>query len=230
MASPPSFPRERPTLQPRPASEPPRYVRQPLGLPAGSVRALLAFMVLGLIWTLLLLPIDKADKVPLYLYYLMFLILGHFYAAHGHTIAGPSTGPKSPLYLPRGSIRLLIILGFVGVLGWRYYQHRDLNDLLKIKEPLLEQPYLPLVLVGTFFVGVFFSRVIGRMLAGPRGPSPWFQDIQAWVALMATLGLAVEFIIQLVINPSLDVDKRLDVHDAEMVLAGIVSFYLGARS
>src|SRR5260370_41974989 len=92
--------------------------RQQLGLPAGSVRALLTFMILGLIWALMLLPEEKEVKIPLYLYYLMFLILGHFFAAHGHSIASPATGTASPLYLPRGTLRILIIVGFLAVMGY----------------------------------------------------------------------------------------------------------------
>src|SRR5260370_19493783 len=94
-----------------------RLPRQPLGLPAGSVRALLTLMILVLIWALMLFPEEKEVRIPLYLYYLMFLILGHFFAAHGHSIAGPSTGPVSPLKLPRGTLRTFIILGFLAVLG-----------------------------------------------------------------------------------------------------------------
>ena len=42
---------------------PRRYARQPLGLPAGSVRALLTFMVLGLIWALMLIPDTSLSDV-----------------------------------------------------------------------------------------------------------------------------------------------------------------------
>ena len=56
--------------------------RQPLNLPAGSIRALLVLMVLGLIWALMLLPEERGVQIPLYLFYLMFLLLGHFFAAH----------------------------------------------------------------------------------------------------------------------------------------------------
>src|SRR5712691_5655550 len=125
-------------------------IRQPLGLPAGSVRALLTFIVLGLIWALMLLQ----KEIPLYLFYLMFLILGSFFAAHGHSIAGPAGDSRNPLYLPRGTLRTLIILGFAAVLGWRYYVNPDWRALLEIKQAVVEQPYLPLVLLGGFFLGV----------------------------------------------------------------------------
>src|SRR6266851_4385353 len=140
MTTPPLPPGDRPAspgLVIRPGA---RVPRQPLGLPAGSVRALLTFMVLGLIWALMLLPEEKQIQIPLYLYYLMFLILGSFFAAHGQSIAGPA----SPLYLPRGTLRTLIIAGFLAVLGYRYYVHQDIEDLLNVREPLLQQPFLPL--------------------------------------------------------------------------------------
>lgn len=200
--------------------------RHPLGLPAGSVRALLTLMILGLIWGLLLLPEEKGIRVPLYLYYLMFLVLGHFFAAHGHSIAGPATGPASPLYLPRGTLRTLIILGFLAIFAYRYYVYRDYGQVFKLGEPLLQQPYLPLVILGGFFLGVFLNHVVLRM----AGTTPWYQDILAWFALLATLGLGAEVIIQLIINPSLEPGQQLHPYEWHLVLAAITSFYFGVRS
>src|SRR5579872_4816015 len=78
---------------------PPRHA---LGLPAGSVRAILAFAVLAMLWVLALRPLiggqSVADfKLPLefvYLQILMVLILAHFFAAHGGSI-GPHAGGRS---------------------------------------------------------------------------------------------------------------------------------------
>jgi len=203
-----------------------RAARQPLGLPAGSVRALLLLMILVLIWGLMLYPADKEIRIPLYLYYLMFLGLGHFFAAHGHSIAGPVTGPASPLHLPRGSLRTIFFLGFLGVLGYRYYVHRSFDDVLQMQEPLLQQAYLPLVILGGFFFGIFLNRVVGRMV----GFSPPFQDVLAWLALLATIGLCAEVLIQLVINPSVEPANRLQLGPWHVILSGIISLYFGARS
>jgi len=200
--------------------------RQPLGLPAGSVRALLTLMILGLMWALMLMPDEKKIQIPLYLYYLMFLILGHFFAAHGNSIASPTTGTASPLHLPRGTLRALIIMGFLAVFGYRYYVHPDLEDFLKLREPLLQQPYLPLVILGGFFLGIVINRLTGRLLR----TAAWFQDILAWVALLATIGLCAEVIILLIINPSVDPEHRLYLHSWHVVLSAIISFYFGARS
>src|SRR5262245_62526392 len=71
-----SEPGSRPAAGPRAAAAPvgPRHA---LGLPAGSVRAMLAFMILGLVWAL----IYMNQNVPLYLQYLMFMILGPYFAS-----------------------------------------------------------------------------------------------------------------------------------------------------
>ena len=50
-------------------------VRQPLRLPAGSVRALLALLIAGLFWLLLLLPAEKQIPIPLFLYFLAGMVL-----------------------------------------------------------------------------------------------------------------------------------------------------------
>src|SRR2546427_12038141 len=107
----------------RPAAAAP--VRYPLAMPPGSVRAILTFIVMGLVWALMLQPPDKGIGIPLYLYYLMFLVLGSFFAAHGRSIAAPDAASASPLYLPRGTLRTLLILGFLAVLGWKYYAYGD---------------------------------------------------------------------------------------------------------
>jgi hypothetical protein len=187
-------------------------------------------MVLALIWTLMLLPEDRQIGVPLYLFYLMFLILGHFFAAHGHSIAGAASGPGHPLHLPRGTLRTVIILGFIGVLGYRYYVTRDWQSLLRLSPPIVEQPYLPLVLILAFFFGVLVANIIHRGMMRSPGGWPWVQDLEAWVALLATLGLGVEIIIQLVINPSLDPAKQLSLPGWQMVLASVICFYFGVRS
>jgi hypothetical protein len=198
-------------------------VRHPLGLPAGSVRAVLALIVLGSMWALMF--FDK--EIPLYLIYLMFLVIGSFFAAHGYSIAGP--GHASPLHLPRGTLRTLIILGFVAILGWRYYNNPDWHSLLNLKEATKEQPYLPLVLLGAFFAGILVARIV-HLLSRAQGPAPWFQDIQSWVALLSALGFAGLVLVQFVINPGLREDQQLSMKTAETILGALVAFYFGARA
>jgi hypothetical protein len=209
--------------------DPLRYRRQPLGLPAGSVRSLLALMILGLLWTLMILSLHKDVSIPLYLYYLTFLVLGHYFAARGAAPAPGEQAERPPLYLPRGSLRILMVLGFAAVLGWGLYNDPDFLHRLQ-PSAAADQPYLPLVLLGAFFLGVVVSRV-SYQVWGWQGSMPaWFQDIQAWIALLAMLGLAAEILIRLVINPTLEADRQLHLPAWETILAAIVGFYFGARS
>src|SRR5262249_29647953 len=123
--------------------------RHALGLPAGSVRAMLTFLVFGLLAGVLLFNVQ--DKVPLlynYLWYLLLLIVAPFFAAHGNTIGGLAD-TRSPLGLPRGFFRALIIAGFVGLIAWLVQAGR-----LWEAPPEASVGY-PLVLLAGFFLGVF---------------------------------------------------------------------------
>lgn len=203
--------------------------RHALGMPAGSVRALLAFLILGLIWTLMYLQ----KEIPLYLQYLMFMVLGHYFAAHNQSIRPAEERERSPLFLPRGVIRVLIFLGFVGVLGVLYHQHRD--DLGQILDDLkandARNKYLPLLLVMGFFLGLIASK-LGGFIGSQSGSPGWYQDIQAWLSLLAMLALGAEVIIELVVNPSLQKDGKeiMQLPQMENILAAVVGFYFGARS
>src|SRR5262245_7370799 len=91
------------------AGQPPAVTtRHPLGLPPGSVRALLSLIICGLFWVLILLPPEKAVPIPVFLYFLLSLILV-FFVAHGSTIGRASGSLRSPWHLPRGTFRVLIV-------------------------------------------------------------------------------------------------------------------------
>src|SRR5262249_19319121 len=165
-----------------PARPPPSAYRPPLGLPPGSVRAVLALLIGGLFWGLLLFS-DKAEEIPLYLYFLLSLELV-FFVAHGHTIGPEATAQASPWWLPRGFFRLVIVAGFLASIGWRLYQNPEalLQRLTPSPDQLRQWPYLLLALSGGF--------ALGRLLRlGPWRRTPAFQDILAWVSLVAMLAL-----------------------------------------
>jgi hypothetical protein len=205
------------------APPPPRHA---LGLPAGSIRALLTLIIVGIVCALLLMPGREGQPIPIqpYLIYLLFLSLGHFFAAHGSTIAPAGAGQPSPLHLPAGFIRLLIVVVLVATVGWKLATARDalLAQIAASVALLPEEPYMPIVILAGFFVGVVFRWITG----GDR--SYWAQDVQAWFALIAILVLAVAALIHLVINPSLEADLHLP--DWDGFVAAVVAFYFGERS
>jgi hypothetical protein len=234
MSTPPSPAAGQPILVPNPVNTSgPLRVRHPLGLPAGSVRALLALMVLGLIWAILVLQdTQNINPPPIYLYYLMLLILGNFFAAHGHSIAGPGSVERSPLYLPRGVIRTILFLGFIGVFAWRYYKDQSWDKLWDLKQPELGRvPYLAFLIVGTFLLGILLGHLIRWSQRGTNVAPYWFHDILAWLALLAVIGLVIEVLILVVINPGLPEDRQIRQLPAlEVPLAAVISFYFGLRS
>lgn len=204
------------------ASELVPVMRHPLGLPAGSVRAVMSLTMVGLFWLLLLMPPDKDVQVPLYLYFLLGLVL-LFFVSHGHSIAPQGSSHKSPLGLPKGSIRAIIFLGTAAVIGWCIYSNRGLlmERLTPTGQPLIQWPYLLLSLMGGFFLG-WLIRL------GPWKGLYWFQDIQAWLSLIAMGLLGVDIVIRLFINPHMEQDFDLPLW--EEILVGVVAFYFGVRS
>jgi hypothetical protein len=213
------------------APPPARPKRHALGLPAGSVRALLALAVLGLLWLIVLFPLPgqpapegerKMDLVFVYLQMLMVLILAHFFTAHGGSIRSHPEA-RSPLGLPRGSIRFLLLAGYLG-LTYYLWTHQLSFDYPPQGKFLL----LLALLLSAFFLGHILTGLVLR-LSGGELPF-WFQDIQAWVALLALLALGILLVVQLFINPTLAEPQRLNLQMVEAGLAALVGFYFGARS
>jgi hypothetical protein len=210
------------TAQPL-AKPAPRYA---LGLPAGSVRAILAFGVLAASWLIVLVPLrgKTLPMVFIYLQFLMVLILGHYFTAHGYTI-GKRVSTRSPLGLPTGSVRILLILGYAGLAWYLYHRGRDLEYTMP------DQGDVALMLglmVGGFFLGHFVNDVVEWVAGDP--PPYWYQDVQAWIALLALCGLVILVIKHLFINPGLPPEEHIQMTKFEAGLAGVVGFYFGARS
>jgi hypothetical protein len=200
--------------------------REALGLPAGSIRALHTLLIVGLVCAILLLPLGsgRIEPVPPYLVYLLFLTLGHYFAAHGNSIARRGQGLAAPLYLPSGFVRLLIFVVLVGTVGFLLATHRDQleQQMILTVEALKKAPEMPVIILGGFFLGVLFRTIMGG------NKTFWMQDIQAWLSLVSGLLLGVAALWHLVIAPSLPV--VMEGATFQGVLAGVVAFYYGERS
>ena len=212
------------TASPAPAVTPYATQRHALGLPAGSVRAAHVLAITGVVCALLLIPARDYVGLPPYLVYLVFLMVGHYFAAHGVTIATREERTASPLHLPGGVVRALVIAALALTIGWKCYsdpaglkvQFEKSLDLLRA------EPTIPLVVLAGFFLGALVRLLIGRT------PRAAWQDFEAWVSLIALLGIGAAAVIHLVIVPTLESDLYLP--NWEAALGGIVAFYFGERS
>lgn len=198
-----------------------------LGLPEGSIRALLAVAVCATIWVVLARHPDQ--EVPDYLRDLMFIILGHYFASRRRTTAQPVDGP-GPLFLPKGSIRVVLFAGFaaVAVLLWRGGN---------IREPMKSPGVMTLMLVAGFLLGVCVAKV-GDWWAERGHPVPrWVEDGRAIIAILAALALIFlvwnRFEGILIARDPQVFDKwnlRLGNYGPEHILGAVVGFYFGSRS
>lgn len=186
----------------------------PLKLPVGSVRALITLGILGTTWAQLLRGDDVADVLRVTL----LLVLGYYFGARaGATqadkLAGVDTSDrKHPLYLPKGSVRLLIVIGFGAV---AYQLHKEGHLVTDEGVPPV------LILVATFLLG---SLAKGALALARR--TAW-RTSTAWlghVVAAGTLAVVYGFCLAL----------ALGFHDklppqASQAFVGVVGFYLGKR-
>jgi hypothetical protein len=202
---------------------PPVY-RHPLGLPAGSVRAILSLLIVAQVCLFLALPphLVESRPMPLYLHALMLMVMLYFVARGREPLPGEPRQP-APLYLPRFFIRSLLILGLAAVVGWQLYENPErVYDRLKpVEAQLADWPYILATLAGSF--------VLGRLLRiGPWRNAAWFQDFLAWVSLIAMIAVVAEMCLTIFVNPGFL--QSIDRTVWECVLTGIVTTYFAARA
>lgn len=191
--------------------------RHPLGLPAGSIRAILSIGIAGAFLTYLCHP--KSDHVPLYIQ-LMTFGLFLFFASHGRSIG---VSGHSPLYMPRGTLRFLLVAVIVGVVAWQCWL--DLPGVIarmKPSEPEMQHwALLFACTAGGFFIGWLLAR-------GPWRTIPAFQDFLAWAAIVALLMVLFETLWKGFIDPKAELVTNR--YTWEAILLGVVSFYFGSRA
>lgn len=198
--------------------------RHALGLPAGSVRAAHTLIIVGLSCAMLLVNTTPARPIPPYLIYLLFMVMGHYFAHRSGAVAGSG---YHPLYLPRGFVRLIVMVALIATIGWCLHHDPDkLQTQFDLSiDQLKQEPYLPLSILGAFFLGVLVRAVVGR-----ENPPYFLQDMEAWLSLISVVGLGVAVIIHMVIAPSLENPVAASMPLWEAVLASIIAFYFGERS
>lgn len=185
-----------------------------LGLPGGSVRALMALGLVGTVCGLLIR--EPARPLPEPLESLLFVVLGHYFAARGQAPDADPAGGPPPLYLPRGTVRFLLIAGLVtaGVFVVRGGGEATPRGMVT------------LVLVAAFLIGMLLTRVT-TWLQRKRGPWRPFEDLRALIGIGAAAALGVHAFYGILPGPEAVSVGRIGL---EQGLAGLVGFYFGSRS
>ncbi len=198
-----------------------------MGLPAGSIRALLAVMIFATTWGLLVLRPDH--EVPDYLGDLLFIIMGHYFASRRRADQGSEPGPP-PLWLPSGTIRLVLIAGCAAVAALLYRRGQ-------LTAPSRNPGVVTLLLVGGFLLGVVMNALASWWKDRGHLRHRAFEDLRALVSMAAAVVL-----VGLVWNrlfhafPPEQADAAfarwvdLGRFGPEHVLAAVVGFYFGSRS
>ena len=199
----------------------------PLGLPAGSVRAVLAILIFGTTWGLLVVRPDQ--EVPDYIRDLLFIIMGHYFAVRRRSGPAEEPGPP-PLYLPRGSVRLLLVAGSVAVavLLFRRGRLTSLDD---------NPGVVTLLLIGGFLAGVAINTLATWWKERGHHTPRIVEDLRALLSMAAAgllLVLVWNHIVGLFPTDSVDALLLSRAHlgrlGVEHVLAAVVGFYFGSKS
>lgn len=202
--------------------------RYAFGLPAGSIRALLTILILGTACGLVALRPDL--PLPDYLRDLMFLILGHYFALRRGQDEPEQIGP-APLFLPRGSIRFIVIAGFTAVVVVLIRRGAQFH-------PEQSPAAFSLILVAGFLIGAMSRKIgvwVGRFRG--RGAHRFFADLRALVALLAALvlvALAWNQVTHWLPGPRENLPERahrnISEYGFQYYFGALVGFYFGARS
>lgn len=181
--------------------------RPPLGLPSGSIRALLTLLIVGVV----VIQVVQGQKVEALWTETLMIVLAHYFTSRRLVSLPPAVveqmkkegrleAEAQPLYLPRNSIRALLVLAFVGLGVYLFEQGRLFeSDALSI-----------LVVVFAYFLG----------LAVRVKNAPGWEDLKAAVVLIVLIVTAFAYVTG---NANL---VHPVVRNAALVL---VLFYFGSR-
>ncbi|MBS0204646.1 MAG: hypothetical protein JSS49_17210 [Planctomycetes bacterium] len=191
----------------------------PLGLPIGSVRALLTIIVMGVVITRL----ARGLAVEALWIQTLLIALAHYFTTRRFVSLPPDVmarleqegvieHERHPLFLPRNSIRTLIILAFAGLTVFLYQEGRLWKEA---------QARALLGVVFAYLLGAFARNVNGwfirRRVTPPTGT---WGDIKALTVLIVLILAAIPQFF----------DNNLGLPpEFHQIALGMMLFYYGSR-
>jgi hypothetical protein len=194
------------------------HARPPLGLPTGSIRALLTLLILGIVVHEVALgrPVAMIWNETLVIALAYYFTYRRFVSLPADAISrleadGTLPREQNPLFLPRLSIRFLILLVIGGLLGYLYREGRLFEpQVVAIFGTLL--CYLLGVLIrgfGTWWMGGQKSSI-----------THLWEDVKAVSVVLAVASTACLYFLT---------GPEMVPHWLETTTVGLVLFYFGSR-
>jgi hypothetical protein len=178
----------------------------PLSLPRGSVRALISLSLLGVLCVLML----RGVEAPLPLALVTLVALGHYFGSR--STAPPRPGTRPPLFLPRGSIRAIIVLG-LGTVAYFLWEDGRLELTMENRNSAI------LFVAAALVLGFLFRKAADIVTRGRMTrPRRWVENAKAVLALAATALLMIS---------CFSAEEALD--NAALLAAPFIVFYFGSR-
>lgn len=191
----------------------------PLGLPRGSVRALLTLAIVAVVC----LQVARGEAVDLVWTETLAIALAHYFTSRRFIDLPPDVVDRlkaegvipdepKPLYLPGSSVRGLIVLAFLGLALYLQREGRLFED----------QAVAVLGLVGAYLLGVVAQGLRRLLLRGNRFPrlKHFLDNLKAFVTLAVMATTLVAY--------ALDRTDLLPAVWREVTLA-LALFYFGSR-
>ncbi len=194
--------------------------RPPLGLPVGSVRALVTILILAVV----VVETMRNHELPALLNVTVLIAVAHYFNSRRYVRVSAETierlerdgqipAEKHPLYLPRYMMRVLILAAFGGVGYYMYTVHgvRTVSDVPEI-----------MIAGASYLLGattrVLFSRD-SKPGQAPRRIRLW-NDLNAMVVILIVVGISLVYFL----NESEALPK-----DVRNYILAIVLYYFGSR-
>lgn len=194
--------------------------RPPLGLPVGSVRALLTLFIIAVVTV----SVAKGRELDILWIETLLTALAHYFTSRRFIDLPPHVlktiqqqdlieDDHHPLFLPRHTIRFLIIAAFVA-LGVYLYQEKRLLETRSVSLLGIVAAYV----LGGIVRGL--GAWVVRRRRSQHSPSRLYGDLRAIVVLSAVILVGIPEL--------LDAEASLPP-EAHKVALGLLLFYFGSR-
>jgi hypothetical protein len=191
-------------------------VRHPFGLPMGTVRSVLALLICGFVWLVLLWPTET--KLPLAHFFLGSMVFMAF-------VSHPSLPSGAGKSVAPWVLRALFAGGSVGVVAYAVYT--DWGQVTRRLVPDVDEfSAWWLMFLGVTVGGFLFGRLVRLVL---RSTNPFFQSLRAWLSVLALLMILGEYLLFIAFNSASSKPDAF-MHAWHGVELAAVSAYFGSRA